>query len=141
MIGAVNIACVYRADVDELEFKRRQASVMSNERHSKVTPEELARKWNIGLETARATMNVTTQRGIRTSTQPMSRRVRVDHLDLHRKRLKGLWYCDTIISKVKSLLGNTVANVFTQGRYVKCIPLLARTQAGLSIFDSFLRRN
>jgi hypothetical protein len=31
--------------------------------------------------------------------------------------LKGTWYLDTSIAKVKSLLGNKCANVFTNGKY------------------------
>jgi hypothetical protein len=32
--------------------------------HLKVGPEELSRKWNIGLEMAKATLGVTTQHGV-----------------------------------------------------------------------------
>ena len=109
LIGAVNIATDYRQDVD---------SVITKDRHSKVTPEELARKWNIGIQTAKDTLQVTEQTGVRTAIHPMTRRVRVDHLHLHRPRLRGTWFCDTLISKVKSLLGNTCANVFTQGKFM-----------------------
>jgi hypothetical protein len=85
LISAVNIATVYRDDVDQWNDERKASSVISNDRHSKATPEELARKWNIGLQTAKDTIRVTTQRGIRTAIHPMVRRVRVDHLDLHRQ--------------------------------------------------------
>jgi hypothetical protein len=37
---------------------------------------------------------------------PMSRRLRVDHFHLHRPWLKGTWYLDTLIAKVKSFLSN-----------------------------------
>ena len=107
--------------------------VLSSDRHSAITAEELSRKWNIGLKTAEATMKCTTQRGIRTATRPLSRRLRVDHLNLHRKRLSGVWYCDTLLARVKSLLGNSVANVFTNGKYTKVIPLEARRHAGDSL--------
>jgi hypothetical protein len=53
----------------------------------------------------------------------MSRQLRVDHLHLHRPRLKGTWYLDTLIAKVKSLLGNKCANVFTNGKYTKVVPM------------------
>ena len=58
-------------------------------------------------------MNSTTHQGVRTSTEPMSRRVIADHFDIRHKRLKGTWYDDTIISKVNSIIGNTVDNVYT----------------------------
>jgi hypothetical protein len=62
-------------------------AVLSLDRHSKVSPEELSRKWGCGLETAKRTLKVTTQKGIRYAVQPLHRRYRVDHLNLHRKRL------------------------------------------------------
>jgi hypothetical protein len=34
------------------------------DRHSKVSPEELSRKWNIGLEMAKATLGMMTQHGV-----------------------------------------------------------------------------
>jgi hypothetical protein len=56
----------------------------------------------------------------------MSRRLRVDHLHLHRPRLKAMWYLDTLITKVKLLLGNKCANVFTNGKYTKVVPMTSR---------------
>ena len=50
------------------------------DRYSKVGPEELSRKWNIGLETVKATLGVMTQHGVQTAVHPMSRWLRVDHL-------------------------------------------------------------
>mgnify|MGYP003502375870 FL=1 len=118
LISAVHIATTYREDIDKREDERKAYGVITNERHSKVTPEELSRKWNVGLQTAKDTLRVTTQKGIRTAIHPMTRRDRVDHLHLHRQRLKGTWYTDTLLSKVKSKLGNTCANVYTQGSKV-----------------------
>jgi hypothetical protein len=123
LIGAVNVACADRRDVD---------AIMSNDRHSKVTAEDLVRTWNIGLQTAKDTLKATTQRGVRTSTRPMSRRVRVDHMDLHVRRVPGSWYCDTVLARVKSLLGNICANVFTNGRFTKVVPMQSRKEAGYS---------
>jgi hypothetical protein len=134
LIGSVNVATAYRDDVDEA-MEKRKASVLTSDRHSKVGPEELSRKWNIGLETAKATLGVTTQHGVRTAVHPMSRRLRVDHLHLHRPRLKGTWYLDTLIAKVKSLLGNKCANVFTNGKYTKVVPMTSRKEAAESLID------
>jgi hypothetical protein len=47
---------------------------VSKQRHSAVTPEELSERWNIGLEQARQTIKVTTQRGVRSAILPLSRR-------------------------------------------------------------------
>ena len=109
--------------------------MMSNDRHSKVNAEELSRKWRIGLQTAKDTLQVTTQNGIRTAVHPMTRRLRVDHLDLHRPRLRGTWFCDTVAAKVKSKLGNACALIFTQGKFVKPIPMTSRKDAGKALVD------
>jgi hypothetical protein len=63
---------------------------------------------------------------------PMTRRVRVDHLHLHHPRLRGTWYADTLLSKVKSKLGNMCANVYTQGKFTGAIPMTSRKDAGKS---------
>ena len=77
-------------------------------------------------------MNSTTQIDVKTSTDPMSRRVIVDHFDLRFKILKGAWYVDTLIFKVKLILGNTVANIYTQGKFVKVYPIMSQREAGQS---------
>ena len=110
LIAAVNIATTYHDDIDQWNEERKVSSIISNERHSKATPEELASKWNIGLHTAKDTIHVMTQCGIRTVVHPMTRRVRVNHLNLHRQRLKGTWFADTLLSKVKS---NSVTRALT----------------------------
>jgi hypothetical protein len=47
------------------------SAVLTNERHAGITPENLARKWNIGLETAKKNATGYTQRGIRTALHPL----------------------------------------------------------------------
>ena len=125
LICAINIATT----------QRTKAATITKDRHSKVGPEELARKWNIGLQTAKDTLEATTQHGVRTAVHPMTRRLRVDHLHLHRTYLRGMWYADTLMAKVKSRLGNTCANVFTQGKYTKVVPMTSRAEAGRSLVD------
>jgi hypothetical protein len=63
LIGSVNVVTAYHDDVDEV-IEKRKASVLTLDRHSKVGPEELSRKWNIGLEMANATLGMTTQHGV-----------------------------------------------------------------------------
>ena len=83
------------------------SATITSERHSSVNFENLSRMWSIGLETARRTLQVTTQRGLRTAVHPLHRRYRVDHLHLNRRRLKGDWFTDMLFSKVISIQGNT----------------------------------
>ena len=135
LIDAVQVASTYRKDIDDQIEARKASGVITNDRHSKVGPEELSQKWNIGLQTAKDTFEVTTQHGVRTAIHPMTRRLRVDHLNLHRPRLRGKWFMDTVLSKVKSKSGNTCANVFTQGKFTKVIPMRGRTDAAESLID------
>jgi hypothetical protein len=134
LIGSVNVPTAYHDDVDEAAEKHK-ARVLTWDKHLKVGPEELSRKWNIGLVTAKATLDVTTQQGVRTAVHPMSRRLRVDHLHLHRPRLKGTWYLDILIAKVKWLLSNKCANVFTNGKYTKVVPMASQKEAVESLID------
>ena len=101
LIGKFNIASTYREDVDGWTENRRVSSIDSNDRHSHIGPEELARKCNVSIQTAKVTLNVTTQHGVCTAVQPMTRRLRVDHLHLHRTLLRGTWFVDTLMSKAK----------------------------------------
>jgi hypothetical protein len=100
-----------------------------------VTPEELSWKWNIGLDAAKDMLQSTTQFGIRTAVHPMTRRLRVDHLHLHHPRLRGTWLANTLVSKYKSKLGNRYANVFTQGKFTRVVPMTARSNAGKSLVE------
>jgi hypothetical protein len=72
LISAVHIATSYREDIDKMEDEHKACAVISNERHSKVTPEELSQKWSISLQMAKDTLRVTTQKGIRTAIHPMT---------------------------------------------------------------------
>lgn len=81
----------------------RLAAAITGDRHTKVNPENLARLWNIGIETAKRALQVTTQQGLRTALHPLHCRYRVDHLHLNRRRLNGDWFTDTLFSKIISL--------------------------------------
>ena len=68
------------------------SATITSERNSIVTFENLSpRKWNIGPETAKWTLQVTTQRGVRTVVHPLHPQYCVDQLHLNRRRLNGDW--------------------------------------------------
>ena len=73
LIGKVNIASNYREDVNGWTENRRVSSIDSNDRHSQIGPEELAKKWNVGIQTSKDTLDVKTQHGVCTAVQPMTR--------------------------------------------------------------------
>jgi hypothetical protein len=136
LVASINITTAYCADIDKWNAeKRRVSSIITNDRHSAATPEDLAQLWNVSLQTAKDTVCVTTQKGIRTAIHPMTRRVRVDHLHFHQQQLQGTWYTDTLLSKIKSKLGNTCANVYTQGKFTRVIPMTSRKDAVKSLIN------
>ena len=108
---------------------------MESARHSGVSAETLSRKWKIGLDTARNTIQVTTQQGIRTAVAPITRRYRVDNLALHRNRLQTRFHMDTLFSKTTSLSGNKCAQVFTDGQFTTVFPMTTKAHAGQSLAD------
>ena len=78
---------------------RTLSATVSSERHSSVTPENPARKWSIGINTAKKTLQVMMQRGVTTAVHPLHKRYRVDHLHLNRRRLNGDWFTDTLVGR------------------------------------------
>jgi hypothetical protein len=80
-----------------------------------ITPEHMARTWNIGVEMAKETLKVTTQKGQRYATNPIQRRYK-DYHHLHAKRLHEQFYVDHLVAWNKSLTGNTGSFVYTNGK-------------------------
>jgi hypothetical protein len=113
---------------------RQDASpVYTDERHSSVGPENLARLWNIGLEAARHTLKTTTQIGVRHTVRPLSRRYRTDTQMLHYRRLDTTFYSDTMFSKVKSLKGSVCAQVFVAENFIHVHPMGTNSDAGRAL--------
>ena len=127
LIVKVNIASTYRKDVNGWTENRRVGSIESNDRHSQIGPEELARKWNVGIKTAKDTLDVTTHYGVHTAVQPMTRRLRVDQIHMYRPLLRGTWFEDTLMSKFKSIRVSKCAKIFTQGKFTKVVPMTNRS--------------
>jgi hypothetical protein len=75
--------------------------------------EELAKKWYIGIETARRTIENTTQRAIRDfNTIQGIRRLKHTHYQLKYRHLRSAVYTATLFAKVKSLRQNTCGQIF-----------------------------
>ena len=61
----------------------------------------------------------TTKLGLCKAIHPLTRRYRLDHLDLHRNELSGKWTLDNLESRVRSIRGNLGAFVLTNGNSVE----------------------
>ncbi len=119
MISNVRVATSYR-----------EASISfigSKDRHSRVNAETVARRFRCGIETAQKTLKTTTQRGVRYAIHPLHRRYRVDHLNLHKRRLADTFYMDTLFSKVKSLNGMECAQLITNGSFTRVYPMESKS--------------
>jgi hypothetical protein len=84
------------------------ASTTTATRNPHVDPEALAQRWGIGLQAARNTLKVTTQKGVRSTTHPIERRFRTRQAQLRYRQLSGRhgrFYTDTFFASYKSLHG------------------------------------
>ena len=98
---------------------------ISLERHNKISAESLAEMWGIGLKRAYATLEATTQRGIRSAILPLSRRYRADRM-YKLKRLDSKFATDTLYGDIKSLKQNQCAQVYTHKcGFSACYPVTA----------------
>jgi len=115
------------------EIKRsiNVASVNIKERRNGIDAQMLARNFGIGLDTAKKTLKVTTQRGVRSVANPtLSRRFRTNDRQLRYKRLPVDMFTDTMISKVKSRRQNQYAQIYaTAEGWTRAYPMQTKSQA------------
>ena len=90
-----------------------RGATFTSKRHLSVTFENRSQKRSFGLETAKRTLLVTMQQGVRTAVHPLHRQYWVDHLYLNRGRLNGVCLTYTLCSKVTFIQGNPCAQIFT----------------------------
>jgi hypothetical protein len=134
LIASVKVArCYNNKASEEGKTNKKEDTVLAVDtraRHTKLSVEEVSRKFGVGLETARKTLKATTQYGIQHAVHPLSRRYRTDIMQSKRQRLNDTFYTDTMFSGIRSLRGNTCAQVFTNGKYVHMEPGERKSQAG-----------
>ena len=107
---------------DDIPARR---TFVSSDRHNQASADLLSELWHIGPKRAKATLDATTQNGIRSAIMPLSRRYRSDRM-YNLKRLRGRFATDTIYADIKSLLGNSCAQVYTHKiGFAACYPLPA----------------
>ena len=78
--------------------------------------------------------DVTTQLGVRSYLVPLTRRYRTDMMQQHLRRLNTTFYTDALFSKCKSIIGNNVAQVYTENQgFVHVDPCTSKSLAGLKL--------
>jgi hypothetical protein len=88
---------------------------------------------------AAKTRQVTTQKGIRTVTGHLTRHYRTKQAALQYDQLgewHGRFYSDTFFSAVKSIQGNTTAQLFVNDiGYYHCVPMKSKADAGNALLE------
>jgi len=106
---------VHTVDIDSYaeELEQTNCSVGTDKRKGCIGPEELASRWGIvGLETARKTLDKTTQLVVWNFTETMGgRRLKPIHYQLKYRRLRCEMFVDVYKTKCKSMRGNRVATL------------------------------
>jgi hypothetical protein len=94
----------------------------------RLTPEILSQKWNIGLEAAKRTLNVTTQRGIKTVPDPsISRRWGTNDRSMRYNRLKSDLFTDYMFANTTSTRGNSGGQVYINSTdWIKIYPTASK---------------
>ena len=119
---------------------RRTFAIRTGDTSSDVTPENVAKRWMIGVETARTTLNVTTQRGIRSIPNPATRRFKTQMAHLRYPRIRGMFYADIMEPKVKSLESHRYAHIIGNGRgFCKAYPM-ERKNESIYALDDFVKK-
>ena len=95
-LAYINIATHVRGEVDQdnsIDGRRIPSVIAEKGKHGKHNSKSISRKWGIGVDYSRNTLNGTTQKWGRIGTGPLSRKYRANHLlfGTHRCRLHIQW--------------------------------------------------
>ena len=134
-IGRAMVAALERGVTRSTLLEERNiSSVQVRKKASAITAEELARKWNIGIQAAQATLAATTQKGIRAGMHPLARRYHTKQMQLRYNTLRTKLYTDTFFLTTPSVHGNTMAQLFVNDTHFTYATLMkAKSQAHLAL--------
>lgn len=98
-----------------------------------ISPETLAKKWNIGIDTAKRTLESTMQLTICQAIHPIQRRYRTEVMQLHYPCFggrHGCFYTDTFFAKTPTLRGCQMAQISTNNiSSTKVFPMKHKSKA------------
>ena len=115
-------------------------AIRTGDVNSAITPENVAKRWMIGVEQAKKTLGVTTQKGVRTIPNPAMRRFKTQMAHLRYPRLNGTFYADIMEPKVKSIDSHKYAHVIGNGRgFTKVYPM-ERKNESIHSLDEFVKK-
>jgi hypothetical protein len=101
----------------------------------------LANNWVIGIEAAKMTRLVTTQRGIRRMIHPnLKKRYKTNDRQLLYRRLPVIMFTDTMYSNILSSKQNKSAQMFCTGfGFVRAFPMKKQSEAQYALSLLFYR--
>ena len=121
-------------NIEAVNVQERKTFILSNERNTSITSDQLGHRWNIGMKQAQQTLRVTTQQGVRSAILPLSRRYRTDRMFNQKKLRNQKFYTDTLFGRCKSISSNTCAQIFANKSYfVKAYPMDQKSMAGQAL--------
>ena len=117
------------------------STTATSTRKSTLHPERLARNWGIGIEAAKRTLQATTQRGIRTISNPaLSRRFRTNDRQLRYRRLRCDLFTDTLESSLLSKRQNRYAQIYgSSWGWARAFPMKKKSEAHETLSQLFAR--
>jgi hypothetical protein len=103
----------------------------------------LAQSWGIGLETAKQTLKVTTQKGMRNTLYPIERCFRTKQAQLRYKQLSGRhgrFYTDTFFANTVTLNGSKMAQLYINDlSFTKVYPMKLKSEAADTLSTFYMR--
>ena len=84
----------------------KEMAAYSDKRHDEDSDEELSCKWVIGMENAKANLNVTMQINVGSEILPLTKRYRTDLLSQKLRRLSVRLYIENLYYDATSVRGN-----------------------------------
>ena len=86
------------------------------------------------MNTAKKTIKVTTQLGVRSALGPLTRRYRTYIIQQYLRCLNTIFYIETLFAKCKSIIGSNMAQVYTDNQgFVHVNPRTSKSLAGLTL--------
>jgi hypothetical protein len=111
----------------------QSASTIMSSHDFAITAEKVDSNWNIVIDSAKKTLKVITQKGIRQPMYPIEQHFRTKQAQLCYRQLgghHGRFYMDTFFSSVPSLNGCTMAQLFSNDlSFTKIYPMKTKSKA------------
>jgi hypothetical protein len=113
-----NIDTEFSDILESLEYTPTCIAALTSltQQSTRVSPETLSQRWGIGLEVAKQTLKVTTQKGMQQTVGPIERRLRTRMAHLRYKQLSGRhgqFYTDTFFASIPTTSGKSMAQPHT----------------------------